>query len=111
MVLGGGVSFALYLVHVPLLKLFRDALDHDAVPLSPHLQMYGELVVAAVSLLIAWALFRHVEEPARHRLRALGPYVVAFAGRLRVPARPPEIVPVSVGLEHRVDQQARRVGV
>jgi peptidoglycan/LPS O-acetylase OafA/YrhL len=73
MVLGGGLSFALYLVHVPLLKLFRDAVAHGAVPLDPDLRLYGELVIALVSILLAWVLFRHVEEPARHRLRALRP--------------------------------------
>jgi peptidoglycan/LPS O-acetylase OafA/YrhL len=110
MVLGGGVSFALYLVHVPLLKLFRDAIDHGAVPLSPGLRLYGELLVAAVSLLIAWLLFRHVEEPARKRLRPLGPAVAAAAARVRTPA-PEQIMRVPVGLEHAVEQQARRVSV
>lgn len=110
MVLGGGVSFALYLVHVPLLKLFRDALDHDALPVSPGLRLYGELVVAAASLLIAWALFRHLEEPARVRLRPLGPIVAAAVARLRTPP-PEQIVRVPVGLEHAVEQQARRVSV
>lgn len=71
MVLGGGISFALYLVHVPLLKLFRDALAHGDIPLDPHLRLYGELVVVLVSIVLAWALFHRVEEPARHRLRAL----------------------------------------
>ncbi|MGY2875719.1 peptidoglycan/LPS O-acetylase OafA/YrhL [Marmoricola sp. URHA0025 HA25] len=108
MVLGGGVSFALYLVHVPLLKLFRDALDHGALPLDPRVQVYGELVVAALSLLLAWALFRLVEEPARRRLRVLGPEVVAAATRLRTPPLE-RIAPVPVGLEHAVEQQARRV--
>ena len=70
MVVGGGVSFALYLVHVPLLKLFRDARDHGVVPLSADQQVYGELGVALLSLLLAYVLFRRVEEPARHRLRA-----------------------------------------
>jgi peptidoglycan/LPS O-acetylase OafA/YrhL len=104
------VSFALYLVHVPLLKLFRDALDHGVVPLSPGLRLYGELVVAGASLLIAWALFRHLEEPARDRLRPLGPLVAAAVGRLRTPP-PEQIVRVPVGLEHAVEQQARRVSV
>jgi peptidoglycan/LPS O-acetylase OafA/YrhL len=108
MVLGGGVSFALYLVHVPLLKLFRDAVAHDALPLGPRQQLYGELAVAVLSLLLAWALFRHVEEPARHRLRAFGLGFSAAAGRLRTP-RPERIVRLPVGLEHAVEQQARRV--
>jgi peptidoglycan/LPS O-acetylase OafA/YrhL len=75
MVVGGGLSFALYLVHVPLLKLFRDALVHRAVPFSPRDQLYGELVVASLSLVVAYVLFRYVEEPARHRLRGLAPRI------------------------------------
>ncbi|WP_183408100.1 acyltransferase family protein [Nocardioides pocheonensis] len=110
MVLGGGVSFALYLVHVPLLKLFRDALDHDALPISPRNQLYGELAIAALSLLIAWALFRHVEEPARHRLRAVGPRVAelpAAVRRIRLPESS-RIVRVAPATEHVVQQQAVR---
>jgi peptidoglycan/LPS O-acetylase OafA/YrhL len=72
LVLGGGVSFALYLVHVPLIKLFRDVHAHtDLVPLSYEHRTYGELGVALLSLVIAYLLFRHVEEPARRRMRAM----------------------------------------
>ena len=53
MVLGGGASFALYLVHVPLLKLFRDAVEHGVVPLDPGHQLDGELVVVLGSLALA----------------------------------------------------------
>lgn len=108
MVLGGGVSFALYLVHVPLLFVFRDALHHGAVPLDPAHQVYGELGVAAFSLLLAYVLFRHVEEPARRRLRDFGPGFVAFVLRLRVPSAD-RIGPVPVAAEHVIEQQARRV--
>jgi peptidoglycan/LPS O-acetylase OafA/YrhL len=108
MVLGGGVSFALYLVHVPLIKLFRDALAHGVVPLDPGARAYGELAVAAVSLALAWVLFVRVEEPARRCLRALGPQVAAYAARVRVPsaARLGRVQPVH---EHAVEMQARRV--
>jgi peptidoglycan/LPS O-acetylase OafA/YrhL len=108
LVLGGGVSFALYLVHVPLLKLFRDALAHGALPLAPAHQLYGELVVVALSAAIAYLLFRHVEEPARRRLRDLGPSLVVALARPRVPS-PDRMVPVPIALEHGVEQQARRV--
>jgi peptidoglycan/LPS O-acetylase OafA/YrhL len=111
LVLGGEISFALYLVHVPLLKLFRDALDHGAVPLDPADRLYGELVVVLLSLLLAYVLYRRVEEPARHRLRALGPRltgVPAALRRLRVPSaarmgRAPQFS------EYGVQQQAPRV--
>ena len=89
LVLGGEVSFALYLVHVPLLKLFRDALDHDVVPLDPAHRIYGELVVVGLSLLLAYVLYRRVEEPARHRLRAWGPRLTELpvsARRFRLPS-------------------------
>jgi len=110
MVLGGGVSFALYLVHVPLLFVFRDALHHGVVPLDQGQQLYGELAVAAVSLAIACALFRRVEEPARHRLRAWGPRLIeltATVGRVRLPsaARMERVPLVS---EHGVQHQALR---
>jgi len=95
MVLGGGVSFALYLVHVPLLKLFRDARDHGVVPLSADHQVYGELAVALVSLLLAYVLFRRVEEPARHRLRA------ATTLRIRMP-EPERIGRAPVPADHGV---------
>ena len=89
LVLGGEVSFALYLVHVPLLKLFRDALDHGVVPLDPADRVYGELAVVALSLVLAYGLYRRNEEPARHRLRALGPRLTELAvtsRRLRLPS-------------------------
>jgi len=95
MVLGGGVSFALYLVHVPLLKLFRDARDHGVVPLSADHQVYGELAVALVSLLLAYVLFRRVEEPARHRLSA------ATTLRIRMP-EPERIGRAPVPADHGV---------
>jgi peptidoglycan/LPS O-acetylase OafA/YrhL len=88
MVLGGGVSFALYLVHVPLLKLFRDALAHGVVPLGAEHAVYGELAVVVLSTSVAYLLFRHVEEPARHRLRRLGPRLAELArtvGWVRLP--------------------------
>lgn len=106
MVVGGGVSFALYLVHVPLLKLFRDAREHGVVPLDADHQVYGELVVALASVVLAYLLFRHVEEPARQRLRALGSRVTDRVGPVPAP-NPAARVPV--GLEQVVAHQAVRV--
>jgi peptidoglycan/LPS O-acetylase OafA/YrhL len=88
MVVGGGVSFALYLVHVPLLKLFRDAREHGVVPLDADHQVYGELVVAVACGALAYLLFRRVEEPARRRLRAVGPRATGQVPAVPDPARP-----------------------
>ncbi len=74
LVLGGGVSFALYLVHVPLIKLFRDLhANTEWVPLVFDQRAYGEVVMALISLGVAYLLFQYVEEPARRAMRDLGP--------------------------------------
>jgi hypothetical protein len=82
-----------------------------AVPLDPADRLYGELVVVLLSLLLAYVLYRRVEEPARHRLRALGPRltgVPAALRRLRMPsaARMGRAPQFSV---YGVQQQAPRV--
>ena len=103
MVLGGGLSYALYLVHVPLLKLFRDALHHGALPLDPDQQLYGELVVAAASLALALLLFRRVEEPVRRRMRALAR---AGEGRLRQDSNLRHLVPETSALSPELRRPA-----
>jgi peptidoglycan/LPS O-acetylase OafA/YrhL len=119
MVLGGGISFALYLVHVPLLKLFREALEHHALPLGQRHQLEGELLVACVSVLFAYLLFRFVEEPARMRLRALAPQVIGAGifvaawlqsgrtGRVRI-SPSSRMVTVELTGEHGIQQHVRQ---
>ncbi len=73
LVQGGRVSYALYLVHIPVFELFWLAQAY-----VPALRggFVGHLAGAAVVVLtypLAAAAFRWVEEPARRRLKALVP--------------------------------------
>jgi peptidoglycan/LPS O-acetylase OafA/YrhL len=72
MVLGGRISFALYLVHVPVFEVFWTLMgwyprlapgSTIASFLTPH--------VLLLTLPLAYVLYRFVEEPARRRLRDL----------------------------------------
>jgi peptidoglycan/LPS O-acetylase OafA/YrhL len=74
MVLGGRISFALYLVHTVLLDFLHAAQPHFAVlavgsPLWTIIQV--QLVFVSVGL--AYLLYRFVEEPSRLYLRHRGP--------------------------------------
>jgi peptidoglycan/LPS O-acetylase OafA/YrhL len=70
---GGRSSYSLYLVHMFFIYLFywlnRDWL-HGAGPLATNLLAAACLAGIALATHL---LFRYVEEPARHRLRALVP--------------------------------------
>jgi peptidoglycan/LPS O-acetylase OafA/YrhL len=74
-VLGGGLSYALYLVHSPMLYLFRDVTHYTgALYLDPLPRYYAELAFIPVIVLVAWLLYRFFEEPVRKLMRrALGP--------------------------------------
>ena len=83
MVLGGRISFALYLVHVPVFEVFWTLMGWYS-RLAPGSAVGGLLTphVLLLTLPLAYVLYRFVEEPARRRLRDLaGP-------RLR-PSLPP----------------------
>ena len=84
LVLGGGLSYALYLVHSPLLYLFRDVTRYTGVLyLDPLPRYYAELAFIPVMVVVAWALHRFFEEPVRARMRGLpGP-----AGNRKEPER------------------------
>jgi peptidoglycan/LPS O-acetylase OafA/YrhL len=72
-VYGGRVSYALYLVHIPLLEVYWTALQH--VPaLGPHTMLAHVAGVATgvAALGVAALGYRLVEEPARRRLLAVG---------------------------------------
>ncbi len=72
LVLGGGLSYALYLVHSPLLYLFRDVTRYTGVLyLDPLPRYYAELAFIPVMVVVAWALHRFFEEPVRGWMRGL----------------------------------------
>lgn len=89
---GGRISFALYLVHIPLLEVYWTALQHLPA-LGPHtlLAHVTGLGVLVVAVGVAAAAYRFVEEPARRRLLAVGNRRAprhAAAGRHVLPGRP-----------------------
>jgi peptidoglycan/LPS O-acetylase OafA/YrhL len=90
-VYGGRVSYALYLVHIPLLEVYWTALQH-VTALGPH-TLLAHLAGAAVlvaALGVAAVSYHFVEEPARRRLLAVSRRSVgrhAVVGRLALADR------------------------
>jgi peptidoglycan/LPS O-acetylase OafA/YrhL len=88
---GGHLSYALYLVHIPMLEVYWLALRRFGwlAPDTALAHVVGLLVVAATVPVAALA-FRWVEEPARRRMRALLPTPSRPGGRRdhRAPAEP-----------------------
>ncbi|MCE9634831.1 MAG: acyltransferase [Planctomycetes bacterium] len=69
-VLGGRVSYSLYMVHFPML-LLADQLLGRMDPLRPPIGAPLWLAsYAAAPVLVAWATWRWVEEPARRAIRS-----------------------------------------
>jgi len=91
LVLGGGLSYALYLVHSPMLNLFRDVTEFTGVfYLEPLMRVYAELMFIPVMVLVAYLLYRFFEEPVRKLMR--GMLDIQFS-RVRGPVpAPPEDV-------------------
>ena len=91
LVLGGGLSYALYLVHSPMLNLFRDVTEFTGVfYLEPLMRVYAELMLIPVMVLVAYFLYRYFEEPVRKLMR--GMLDIQFS-RVRGPVpAPPEDV-------------------
>ena len=91
LVTGGRISFALYLVHIPIFEVFWTAMD-----VFPSLHAGSRLTTLLLPLVLvlplpaAYGVWRYVEEPSRRAMRALSP------GRRR-PARahaaPPAAAP------------------
>ena len=70
LVLGGAISYALYLVHGPALHLYRDLTRYTAVAhLSRDTRYVTELVLIAGLVVVAWVIYRVVEEPSRRAMR------------------------------------------
>jgi peptidoglycan/LPS O-acetylase OafA/YrhL len=91
LVLGGGISYALYLVHSPMLNTFRDVTEFTGVfYLEPRMRVYAELMFIPVMVLVAYLLYRFFEEPVRKLMR--GMLDIPFS-RVRGPVpAPPEDV-------------------
>ncbi|HLR85809.1 MAG TPA: acyltransferase, partial [Nocardioidaceae bacterium] len=72
MVLGGGISFALYLIHTTTLRFYRDMADYlgwaDAQPLW---SLAGEAATIPLWIGVAYLMFRYIEEPARRSMRSM----------------------------------------
>lgn len=86
LVLGGGISYALYLVHMPMLDLYRDLLLREyGVDRWP--AQLAELAFIPVIVLAAWVLYRFVEEPARRAMRRMLDHQFPPTREPLVPAR------------------------
>ena len=72
-VLGGSASFALYLLHGPVLKLFRDVVTRTRLSLDRDVQLPAELALVPVLVVVACLVHTHWEEPARRALTRLRP--------------------------------------
>jgi peptidoglycan/LPS O-acetylase OafA/YrhL len=124
-VFGGRISYSLYLVHIPLLEVYWLALLRvhalAAHPVLAYLLLLGVVVAGPV---VAAALFRLVEEPARRRLRrpepvgrAPRPLRVAADRTAPVPSRAvpgprselPTPAPRPRSVEPRFDHVAHRI--
>ena len=72
-VLGGRISYSVYLVHVPVYEIFW-TFQKEVPQIAPGGPWTGFVVpnLPVVALGLGWVLWRFVEEPARRRLRALG---------------------------------------
>ena len=79
----GGISYAFYLWHWPVMIFLR------AVVGEPALTWYGGLAIMAVSLVLAWGTTRLVEKPLRARL---GRRSAGFAYGAAVTAMAPLVV-------------------
>ncbi|MGN0064739.1 MAG: acyltransferase family protein [Nocardioides sp.] len=70
-VLGGGASFALYLLHGPILKLFRDLTTETRFVLPDALQAPAEVALLPLLVLASCVIYTRYEEPARRVLSRL----------------------------------------
>lgn len=69
-VLGGFISYSLYMTHLVWYGLWRAAMNAAHVSGGP-MYAFGTLGLFIGALGVAWLMWRLVEEPARERMRAL----------------------------------------
>ena len=81
-VYGGRLSYALYLLHIPMFEVYWTALQHERA-LGPHtlLAHLTGLGVLVATLVVAAVAYSRVEEPARRRLLS-----IRRPGRHQLPA-------------------------
>ena len=72
---GGRISYSLYLTHGPVNGIFQRLHEASAWPLTGPTALLPMIVLLSVSLLVADATWRFIEEPARRALRRLDPCV------------------------------------
>ena len=113
-VYGGRLSYCLYLVHIPVFEVYWLALRRFSA-LAPHTvlaHVVGGLVLV-VTVGVAALTYHLVEEPSRHRLRAVGPALlrlpvraVATLGLRR--SRPVTLLPVAASADDALATAAAR---
>lgn len=70
LVLGGFISYSLYMTHLVVFGLWRAAMRATGID-GGLLYAAGLLLLVATALVIAWLMWRFVEEPAREWMRGL----------------------------------------
>jgi peptidoglycan/LPS O-acetylase OafA/YrhL len=70
LVLGGFISYSLYMTHLVVFGLWRAAMRAAGID-GGFLYAAGLLLLVAGALVIAWLMWRFVEEPAREWMRGL----------------------------------------
>ncbi|NAZ78170.1 acyltransferase family protein, partial [Kineococcus sp. T13] len=72
-VLGGRISYSVYLVHVPVYEVFW-TFQREVPQIAPGGPWTAFVVphLPLVAIALGWVLWRFVEEPGRRRMRALG---------------------------------------
>ncbi len=74
----GNISYALYLVHWPILILYSTAVE------KPHVNFLEGTAIIAVSIGLAWVLIQFVEKPLRYRKDPFIPWLMKILRFKRV---------------------------
>ncbi|WP_060574349.1 MULTISPECIES: acyltransferase [unclassified Pseudonocardia] len=99
---GGRISYALYLVHIPVFEVFWFLSDSGVVPAGGETGHLIALTVFVGTLPVAHLLYTLVERPARRWLRALP------TRRTAAPARPDTVEPPAARAVLHIDSDAAR---